>query len=96
MSSVKDEDILTSKRLRNKEIRRIEVGYAKKLLAFSTVMIAIGYYYYEYIHEDPIEYYDDDEEWNLAVALDKVALSWSDGRQVFHVSYLAVGRLWTT
>lgn len=61
MSSVKDEDLLSSKLLRNKEIRRIEVGYAKKLLAISTVGIAAGYYYFEYIHEDPIEYYDDDE-----------------------------------
>jgi hypothetical protein len=61
MSSVKDEDILTSKILRNKEIRRIEVGYAKKLLAISAVGIAVGYYYFEYIHEDPIEYIDDDK-----------------------------------
>ena len=62
MSSVKDGDILTSKVLRNKEIRRIEVSYAKKLLAVSTVGIAIGYYYFEYIHEDTVEYYDDDDE----------------------------------
>jgi hypothetical protein len=61
ISSVKDEDLLTSKILRNKEIRRIEVGYARKLLAISAVGVAAGYYYFEYIHEDPIEYLDDDK-----------------------------------
>ena len=61
MSSSNGDDLMSAKDKYVRDMRRVESGYMKKLMALSIVGLLAGYYYIVHVVDYPEEFCDEEE-----------------------------------